>query len=53
MTWRILWNCALIAAGIVYLLLVLFQQIESPVLGLAFVMLAGNEVIRTHRTHRW
>jgi len=49
---RIIWNCALILAGMLYLAMVLFHQIESPLFGLAFVMLAGFEVIRTHRTHR-
>ena len=49
---RILWNCALIVAGMLYLGMVLFRQIESPVFGLAFVMFAAFEVIRTRRTHR-
>ena len=53
MTGRIIWNCILIAIGTVYLAMVLFHGVESPVLGLAFVMLAGFEVIHTHRrTHR-
>ena len=52
MSRRILWNCALIVLGALYLGLVLFHEVESPVIGLAFVMLAGHEVIHTHRTHR-
>jgi hypothetical protein len=49
---RLLWNCALIVAGTLYLILVLFHGIESPLFALAFVTLAGREVVHTHREKR-
>jgi hypothetical protein len=49
---RVLWNCALVSAGALYLGLVLFQGIESPVFAVAFVMLAGFEIVHAHRAGR-
>jgi len=46
---RIIWNCALIAAGTLYLVMVLFDGIESPVFAAGFVVLAGFEVVHSHR----
>ena len=49
MTGRIVWHCALIAAGAAYLALVLFGGIESPLFGIGFILVAGFEVVRAHR----
>ena len=47
---RLLWTCSLIAAGTLYLVMVLFHGVESPLFAVAFVALAGREVLHTHRT---
>jgi hypothetical protein len=39
----------LIVAGIVYLALVLFDGIESPLFSLVFIGLAAYELVRLHR----
>lgn len=49
---RLLWNFALIAAGTLYLVLVFFHGLESPLFAVLFVTLAGREVIHTHRANR-
>jgi len=49
---RVMWECALVTAGALYVTLVLFQGIESPVFALAFVMLAGFEIVHAHRAGR-
>lgn len=49
---RLWWNIALIAAGLLYLGLVLFGSVESPLFALVFVTLAGFEVIHTRRMQR-
>jgi hypothetical protein len=46
---RIVWDCALAAVGALYLALVLFYGVESPLFGAAFVTVAGFEVIQAHR----
>jgi hypothetical protein len=51
-TGRLIWNCALIVAGVLYLGLVFSQNIESPIFAAVFVGLAGFEVIHTHRANR-
>ena len=50
MTRHLLWDLLLALAGTVYLGLVLFQGLESPLFGLAFLVLAACELIRLHRT---
>ena len=50
MTKHIFWDLLLALAGTVYLGLVLFQGLESPLFGVAFVILAACELIRLHRT---
>jgi hypothetical protein len=39
----------LIAAGIVYLALVFFDGLESPLFALIFIALAAYEIVRLHR----
>jgi hypothetical protein len=43
---------ALIAAGLVYLALVLFDGVESPLFSLVFIALAAHELMRLHRAGR-
>ena len=45
MSKRATWDLALLVAGIVYLELVLFQQIEFPLFGLWLVVVSGHELI--------
>jgi hypothetical protein len=46
---RILWDCALVLAGVLYMAMVLFTGIESALFAMVFVTLAGFEVIHFHR----
>jgi hypothetical protein len=39
----------LILAGVVYLTLVFFDGVESPLFALVFIGLAGHELVRMHR----
>jgi hypothetical protein len=45
MSKRAAWELALLVAGIVYLDLVLFQQIEYPLFGLWWVVVSGHELV--------
>lgn len=45
-------TAALMLAGVVYLALVFFDGIESPLFGLVFIALAGYELLRLHRAGR-
>ena len=40
----------LLIAGVIYLMLVFFDGVESPLFALAFIALAGHELLRLHRT---
>lgn len=42
----------LILTGVVYLALVFFFGVESPVFALGFIALAGYELLRLHRHGR-
>jgi len=48
MSKRTIWNMAIAFSGTVYLALALFQNIQSPVFAVIFVMVAGYEVIGSH-----
>lgn len=50
MSARTVWECALGIAGVLYLALVLFKSIESPLFAVLFVMLAGVELVASYRT---
>ncbi|SPE40079.1 hypothetical protein SBA3_3610012 [Candidatus Sulfopaludibacter sp. SbA3] len=50
MTARIVWECALGVAGLLYLALALFKGIESPAFAMLFVMLAAVELVTSYRT---
>jgi hypothetical protein len=52
MSKRAIWDLAAIVAGIVYLELVLFQQIEFPLFGLWLVVVSGHELIGSRRQRR-
>jgi hypothetical protein len=52
MSKRAVWNLMLLVAGIVYLDLVLFQQIEFPLFGLWLVVVSGHELIGSRRERR-
>ena len=41
----------LILAGVIYLALVFFYGVESPIFALGFIALAGHELVRLHRRH--
>jgi hypothetical protein len=43
---------ALIAAGVVYLALILAEGVESPLFSLLFIALAAYELLRPHRARR-
>jgi hypothetical protein len=45
-------SLALIAAGIAYMALVLFDGVEFPLFALVFIALAGYELRRLHRLCR-
>ena len=47
---RLLWDLALCLAGILYVDLVLFQQLDSPLLAMILIMLAAYELIEPHRS---
>ncbi|HEY2017235.1 MAG TPA: hypothetical protein VGH38_27205 [Bryobacteraceae bacterium] len=51
MTKFIIWDVVLALAGTVYLGLVLFQGLESPLFGFTFLVLAGCELVRLHKAH--
>jgi hypothetical protein len=43
-----IWDLLLAGAGTVYLGLVLFRGLESPLFGFSFLVLAGYELFRPH-----
>lgn len=43
-------SALLIVTGVVYLLLVFFYGVESPVFTIFFLAMAGHELSRLHRT---
>ena len=45
---RAVWNLLLGITGLIYVGLVLFLEIESPVFVAAFILLAGNELVAAH-----
>jgi MYXO-CTERM domain-containing protein len=45
-------DLAIWGAGLIYLALVLFVNVESPVFGLALIILAGYELLRPRRRKR-
>ena len=50
MTKQIVWDLLLALSGAIYVGLVLFKGIESPLFAGAFVVLAGYELKRLHGT---
>ena len=40
----------LILVGVIYLALVFFYGVESPLFALAFIGFTGHELVRIHRT---
>jgi hypothetical protein len=48
---RAVWDLTICAAGLVYLALVLFLNLDSPLFGLLLIVVAGYELIEPHR-HR-
>jgi hypothetical protein len=52
MSKRAAWDLTLLVAGIVYLDLVLFQQVEYPLFGLWFVVVSMHELIGSRRERR-
>ena len=46
---RAIWDLAIGIAGLVYLGMVLFVDVYSPLFGLVVIVLAGYEVLRPHR----
>jgi hypothetical protein len=47
-----IWDLAIWSAGLVYLALVLFVNVDSPVFGLVLIILAGYELLRPRRRRR-
>jgi len=46
---RAIWDLAIGIAGLVYLGMVLFVDVYSPLFGLVVIVLAGYEVLGPHR----
>jgi len=46
---RAIWDLAIGVAGLVYLGMVLFVDVYSPVFGVVVILLAGYEVLGPHR----
>jgi hypothetical protein len=51
---RAFWDLTIGGAGLVYLVLVLFVDLDSPIFGLLLIVLAGYELLapRCHRRGR-
>jgi hypothetical protein len=47
-----IWDLAIWSAGLVYLALVLFVNVDSPVFGLVLIILAAYELLRPRRRKR-
>ena len=45
---RAVWNLILAITGLIYIVMVLSLEIESPVFVALFILLAGNEVVTAH-----
>jgi hypothetical protein len=45
-------DLAICGAGLVYLALVLFVNLDSPILGMLLIVLAGYELVGPHRHRR-
>jgi hypothetical protein len=48
MSKKAIWQVVIGLAGVVYIVVALSQNIESPVLAAIFVLVAGYEVIESH-----
>ncbi len=48
---RLVWDIALVVCALTYLALVLFADVESPVLSMAFIALAAYELVQPHLRH--
>lgn len=48
MSSRLFWDLTLCLAGILYVDLVLFQQLDSPLLAMILILLAAYELIEPH-----
>ena len=48
MSKKTVWNMTIGFAGIIYLVLALSQNIQSPLFAVLFVLAAGHEVIGSH-----
>ncbi len=48
---RALWNCIVGLAGLGYILMALFAEIESPLFAFAFVVTAIYEMWTSHAAH--
>ena len=49
---RLFWNALLLVAGLAYVLMVLSDYAASPAFAIAFVALATQEMVRSHRKGR-
>jgi hypothetical protein len=48
MTKKLIWQTAIGLAGLVYIVVALSQNVESPVFAAIFILAAGYEVIESH-----
>jgi len=48
MSKKTIWNIVIGFSGVVYLIVDLWQNIQSPVFAALFVMVAGYEIIGSH-----
>lgn len=52
MSKRALWNMAICGAGIGYIVMELWLNIQSPIFAAVFVTVAGYELIESHAPRR-
>jgi len=52
MSKRAMWNTAICIAGIGYIVMELWLNIQSPLFAAAFVLVAGYELIESHSARR-
>jgi hypothetical protein len=49
---RLVWDVTLGLVTVAYLLLALFDDVDSPVLGMVLIILVGRELIQPHLSRR-
>jgi hypothetical protein len=49
---RLVWDVTLGLVTVAYLLLALFDDVDSPVLGMVLIILVGRELIQPHLSKR-